>query len=1013
MCIQHYLKPSLRLLYIFLILHTITTACKAPSNSASSPTDAEEALSTFELVPGFKIELVAAEPLVSDPVDMMIDEFGRMYVLEMHGYPLDKSGTGKVKLLSDTDGDGKMDKSTVFADGLVLPFGISRWEKGVIVTDAPDILYLEDTTGDGVADIRETMLTGFALSNAQMDVSNPIYGLDNWIYLTSESGGTYQVYKEEFGDLGSDIYYPAKPEGPHLPLVSGGRTVRFRPDQFQLETTSGQTQFGHDFDAWGRHMLGNNSNHIYHEVMAAPYLNRNPDLPVSNASQSISDHGDAAEVFPITHNPDHQLLTNVGVITAACGNVNYLGGAFPDPYDDNTTFVAEPVSNLVHVDHLKDNGASFTASRMHPEKEFLASTDAWFRPVNMYVGPDGALYVVDFYRQIIEHPEWMSEEAIKAANLYNGEDLGRIYRVVPTDAGPADWTRGLELGNALPEQLVAQLSNPNKWWRINAQRLLVDQANPQAIPALEKMAQHPTSSMGRLHALWTLEGMNALSRELIMQALKDTVAGIRENAIKLAELHLDDFPELQGNLLAMQKDPNPKVRFQLLCTLGEFDSPQAGQVRKNLLFQDIDDQWVQIAALSASSSQAAPLLTEVLNDYDKESAAYGSLVQRLTTIVGASGDPSTIHQLIQKATSTETGNEQGWQSFVLYGLAQGISNRESTSSIAEQEQNELVDVFFNHPSQQIRMASLQLISSIGISSESLMNEAMENVATLVADKSLSDEKRVEAINFLKLRNPAEYSDLLKNVVVLQEQPMVQIAALDALSLIPDKTVSQLVLERWSTLTPEVRTAAVNTFLSDSKRVPLLLDALDQEKISTSSLTFRQKVRLMTQSDENLRARARSMFAANGQSKVTQKYQKSLTLEGDGVEGKKVYLKNCALCHQFKGELGVKYGPDLGTVHSWQPEAIMSHILDPNISIAVGYDLWKVDLNRGESVQGIISSETQSAITLHTAPGVEKVINRQNIQNIKTLNMSAMPTGLEKQISQQEMADLLVFLRKND
>jgi len=550
------------------------------SEAANLGIRAEDALSTFELEPGFKIELLAAEPLISDPVDMEIDEYGRLYVVEMHGYPLDKSGTGVIKVLADTNGDGRMDKSTIFAAGLTLPNSIMRWKKGIMVTDAPNVLYFEDTDGDGKADIRDTLLAGFALSNPQHNLNSPVLGIDNWIYLGHEGAVATQTYKKEFGDQGTEIYFPNQPNSPRLAKNASGRSVRFRPNEHLIETSSSNTQFGHTFDQWGNHFLVSNSNHIFQEVIAASYLKRNPNLILSNATQSLSDHSDAAEVFPITKNSERQLLTDVGVITSACGITNYLGGNFPAPFD-NASFVAEPVSNLVHVDKLTDKGASFVASRIHPNKEFLASTDAWFRPVNMYVGPDGALYVVDYYRQIIEHPEWMGEEVVKSGKLYNGHDMGRIYRITPTNAKTADWTKGLKLGDANSEQLVAQLSNPNIWWRLNAQRLLVNRKDRTALPALVKMAQNATSPMGRLHSLWTLEGLQELKPELIELALKDNLPGVRENAIKLAELHLTSSPNLSKALLPLQDDTDPKVRFQLLCTLGSVNTSEASKIEIN------------------------------------------------------------------------------------------------------------------------------------------------------------------------------------------------------------------------------------------------------------------------------------------------------------------------------------------------------------------------------------------------------------------------------------------------
>src|SRR4029078_5945396 len=291
----------------WLVFCLVITRCY---NKATSPfsESAEKALSTFNLRPEFKIVLVAADPLISDPVDMAIDEQGRMYVVEMHGYPLDLNYTGKVIMLRDTNGDGKMDTATVFADSLTLPTGVMRWKEGIIVTDAPNVYYMEDTTGDGKADIKKVMLTGFALTNPQYLVNRPVYGLDNWIYLAHEGIEETNIYPKKFGDTGSDIFYPDHPKGPRLPLNAEGRTVRCRPDEHTLEETSGSTQFGQTFDNWGHHFLVSNANHIFQEVIANRYLKRNPDQLVGNATESLSDHEEACEVFPITKNPEHQLL---------------------------------------------------------------------------------------------------------------------------------------------------------------------------------------------------------------------------------------------------------------------------------------------------------------------------------------------------------------------------------------------------------------------------------------------------------------------------------------------------------------------------------------------------------------------------------------------------------------------------------------------------------------------------------------------------------------------------------
>lgn len=1016
--IFNFSKYQVKILNTFIILLIGISGCKNQSESyqKSLPVQAKDALSTFKVADGFKIEMIASEPLISDPVDMEIDEFGRLYVVEMHGYPLDKTGSGNIILLSDENGDGTMDKRTLFASGLTLPTSVMRWKKGIIVTDAPNILYFEDTDGDGKANLTDTLLSGFALSNPQHNVNSPVYGLDNWIYVAHEGSVTTREYKEEFGDEGSEIVFHGVPNSPKLPLNANGRSIRFRPFQKQLEMTSSRSQFGHTFDQWGNLFGCNNSNQGYHEVISNRYFDRNPDLLSSESTQDMSDHLNNPEVFPTTTHPDRQILTNVGVMTSACQVTTYLGDAFPSPFNKNVTFINEPVSNLVHVDVLKDSGASFTASRVLQNMEFLTSTDAWSRPVNIYIGPDGAIYIVDYYRRVIESPEWMADKAIKEGNLYDGYDKGRIYKITPKDAKSTNWTKGLKLGNESNEGLVKQLENNNYWWRINAQRLLVDRADKSIVSSLTKLVQNSKSPVGRLHALWTLEGIGELDASLIQLSLKDEVSGIRVNAIKLAELHLSKSPELNKNLLSLQNDIDSKVRFQLLLTLGYLNSDEAASVRNKLLFKDVNDKWVQIAALSAPSSQITPLLKVVLNNYHSDVPAFTSLVQRLTRMVGISGTQEVISQIIKQSTALPLGKDLSWQGPMLEGLAKGLESRKSKSPKSflslDQEQNILVSTFFDHPTSEVRMAAVDMLRVLGLKDTKFIQRAVK----ISTDRSLSDEIRTEAINFISLSDPTPYSSVLKQLIVPQEQPIIQLAALKVLNKIPNTTVSEYVIKQWSVLTPEIREAAIGTFLGKDKqdRVNLLLTAIETGKIQSTSVNFGRSVGLMQNIDKSLRNRARVLFTKNEEDgkKVNIEYQQSLQLKGDIANGKAIYIKSCAICHQVRGEIGVQFGPDLGTIHNWKPEDIMANILNPNLSISSGYDMWEVELKNGETLQGIISSETSSALTLRNNGKLDKTINRQDIKSLKSINVSAMPIGLEKNINKQEMADLLAFLRRN-
>ncbi|HJZ97133.1 MAG TPA: PVC-type heme-binding CxxCH protein, partial [Candidatus Solibacter sp.] len=300
-----------------MVLRTTLTTCLlaaailAGCGKPRPPYKPAEALKTFRIEPGFRIETFAAEPDIRSPAAMEWDEDGRIYVVEDPGYPLNTEGkVGRIILLEDTNGDGKPDRRTVFADKLTLPTGIMRWKKGVLVTDAPDVLYFEDSNGDGKADIRRVVLTGFAFTNPQHTVNNPVYGLDNWIYLAHEGPAGAVIFSDKFGDRGSDVRFPDQPDGPVLRPAR--RMVRFRPDTHELEYLAGSSQFGHSFDAWGHQFTVSNEDHIREEVIAARYLERNPQLPVGAAMARISDHRPAAEVYPITENARVEMLSGVG-----------------------------------------------------------------------------------------------------------------------------------------------------------------------------------------------------------------------------------------------------------------------------------------------------------------------------------------------------------------------------------------------------------------------------------------------------------------------------------------------------------------------------------------------------------------------------------------------------------------------------------------------------------------------------------------------------------------------------
>jgi putative membrane-bound dehydrogenase-like protein len=942
----------------------------------------------MELAGDFRIELFAAEPDVVSPVAMEFDEDGRVYVVEDRGYPLDVDGrVGRVKLLQDTNGDGKPDRTTIFADNLILPTGVMRWKKGILVTDPPHLWYFEDTNGDGVADLRRKVLSGFAFTNPQHTANSPVYGLDNWIYVAHENPTTAIIFQKEFGDRGSDIRFEGRPE---TALKERGRNIRFRPDTYEIEALSGTSQFGQAFDDFGRHFVLNNTYHARHEVIAARYLNRNPDLPVATAVEEISDHGTPAKVYPIAPRPRVEMLTGVGQFTSACGLTLWRGGAF----------VAEPAHNLVHRDLYTPAGATFKASRDREAAEFLAARDPWFRPVNFYAGPDGALYLMDYYRLVIEHPEWMSAEAFRATkDLTAGIDRGRVYRITPAGEGMAP-PKNIRLSSASSEELVDRLGSENPWWRRTAQRLLVDRQPAEAIPLLARMAAAHASPVGRVHALWTLDGLRRLDTAAIEQALEDPSSGVRENAIRLAESRMSTEPRLAERLLAMEDDADSRVRFQLLCTLGFLSTPRAQAVRDRLLAADFGDRWVQIAALSASPEEAGRLFALAI-----QKRAPASFFRQAAAVIGARGRAEEVERVLAAAGSAGGGE---WAVESLEGLADGLRGKKApVSPAAERHLLRL----FEQPEPGVRRATLHVLEAVGLSQGQGTTASVRRAERLASDRGADPEWRADAIGLLALSRVANRRAFFDGLIQPNEPEAVQVAALRALAGIPGEETGRFLLKQWRGFTANARMAAADALFGDPERIPMIVDALRKGEIQPWSLAFRHRRQLIMHRDATIRDAARPLLAGGqGQrAEVIARYQAALDRTSDAGRGKAVFESVCAKCHKLN-DAGADVGPDLATVRHQPKQFLLSAILDPNESISQGFEAYVVETVSGALLDGVLGPQTATTITLRHEEGREDVIQRQDIRRMYAAELSAMPADLEQQIDVQQMADLLEYIK---
>lgn len=565
----------------------------------SPPLTPEDALASFKLPPEFDIQLVASEPLVGDPVAMEFDPDGRIWVVEMRGYMPNIEGTnedqpvGRIVVLEDTDQDGKMDKSTVFLDRLVMPRAIALIDGGVVVAEPPRLWYCKDTDGDLKCDERTEIADDYATQNDPKHGmrSNPehasnglMWALDNWIY-------------------------------------SANHTTQFRytGGEWQREQTHSRGQWGISQDNFGRIIYNSNSDQLRGDLLPAAYLGRNKNYRgARGASVRIAKD---QTVWPSRINPGvnrgyrRGTLREDGTLaryTGACGPVIYRGNQFPSEYVGNA-FVCEPAGNFVRRNILTESNGILDAKNAYHEMEFLTSTDERFRPVNAYNGPDGALYIVDLYRGLIQHRIYLTSflrKQIEDRGLYEPIGLGRIYKVVYKGK---DAVSSAKMSNMSPSELAQQFKHPNGWTRSTAQRLLVEKNDPNLVPLLAEMAASNRNPLAQLHALWTLDGMGGVKWGVLKEALQSSHPKVRSAAIRLSEQHLTSAkkPVVLEQLLSHEFDV-PEVQMQLALTLGEADSKDALDTLASILTRNAGNEYIRSAVLTGVEGREAALLDSVL-----------------------------------------------------------------------------------------------------------------------------------------------------------------------------------------------------------------------------------------------------------------------------------------------------------------------------------------------------------------------------------------------------------------
>ncbi len=962
----------------------------APTAPPKSP---EESLACFKVEPGLRVELVAAEPLVFDPVSIGFDEQGRMFVVEYIDYPEGPKNPNdpplsRIVMLEDTDNDGRMDRRHLFADHLNFAHSLMPFRGGLLVGAKTEILFLKDTDGDFQADVREVLYRGFTPAHAQMQIGCANWGMDNWIYWNYGPGKIERV--ESTSESAAKLSgLPPRTAQPLLEMPK--KEFRIHPLTFEFQPASGLGQFGNTIDNFGRRFYCTNRNPIMTAPISFAELKRNPYMIFARDQYDVAPSGGDALVFPLVEMKSNY-LSHAGTHTAACGTTAYRGDLLGPRYE-NSVFVCEPIGHLVTRSIVQSTGAKLTAERARPKADFLASTDTWFRPASLATGPDGALYLADMYRLWVEHPKFFPPDIAHKLDWRAGEDRGRIWRMVP-DGSQA------KLPRFVPPQttsdLTSMLSDSNGWRRQLAQRLLVERQAKDAVPALRELLKSNIGIHAAQHALWTLDGLGELAPSDVEIAMNSANEHVRQDAAKLSTKFLDQ-PAIFNRLLLLVDDPEASVRFQVALALGESASPSATQSLSKIARRDAAEDWFVTAILTASKDRSGAILADLVHGSSvsalSDGPGYVRLMRELSTVVGTRGDLKELEQVLRTIGSA---GKQGvwWQTATLSGLATGLSRHQG-------------------PLGRITLAKL-LAEPPSVLQECVIpvRELLKRTASVALDDGLPLSDRLTAIELLGYQPIDQSMAAFKRLFVSSQPIEVQLASLEAMQQSGGDRASRIVLDQWPTLGPKVRPAAITHLLRRVNTTRETLEAMAAGKIQASVLDIDQRARMLKHPDAAVLALAQKVFgsavSADRQA-VAHEYQTAMTMKANAAAGQQVFDRVCAKCHRIDGR-GFEVGPDISDVRNRSREALLYDILDPNQKLEPKFTAYQVLTDDGQVFQGLMVSETPDAIVLRLAEGKEQTISRPEIEELQANGKSLMPEGVEKDITVQQMADLLEYLK---
>lgn len=992
------------------------------------PLPAKEAMKTFNLHPEFNISLVADENIAEKIMSLEWDPRGRLWVVETPEYPggrdinkndakitpwrlrePDKYPVGgkepranrdRISILEDTNGDGVMDKKTVFADGLELATSVVLYKDGAIISQAPDTLLLRDTDGDGRADKAEVLFTGWGTGDTHSVTSNLRWGSDGWIYGSvgySSGNVTSGDGTKKFGHIAAGLY-------------------RFRPDGSALEQVAVSS-----CNTWGCEIAPDGEIFYSSATCGEPILHVVlPEKTISLAGmpgvRSVKPIIEENKVYPArkeTRQPYLQ-IDWVGAFTAGAGACIYDGGAWPAKWQGPSWsfFLHEPTVWLLHHEFLDPAGVSYQGRKEEGRKEteFLTSTDYWFKPIHSRVGPDGALYLVDMYNQIAVHNDTRGP-AHGARNAASRPDrdhhFTRIYRIQHKEAQKLP---PFDLNPKTPVKLVEMLEHPNGWVRTTANRLLSEGAGRSVVEALRGKAANARTTYGRMQALWVLHNLGLLEGEELVAAARSSDAVIRKNAMRIAAEQDNSTATPPAEMVrALFADSDQRVRAWALIA--------SETLTPNREFADaLVEAWptfknphLETAALAVTVKN--PLLFLQAAFAAKDSAAVAPMISYLARQVANQKNPDSVRALVV-LLAAQPATTDASKAVALQALRASLNH--SVKPAADAELAAALAKLL--ASDRTTVATMPLVGDWNMSGQ-LGEAGRATIAKLrvqLADKSKTDDERGDtAAGLLGLRElDPGILPLVSALVAGDASPVLQRRVIEALGNVGEPAIGQTLITALPKLSPDLREVALAQLIRRPDWSEALVQALADHKISPDLLGLSNLHRLRTHADEAVAKHATSVIA---ELRGPQQQQKDVIIAGlrpeivkpgNAANGAKTFTQICAACHSFKGQ-GASFAPNLTGMGAHGPEELLVHIVDPNRVVEPNFYTVSIETKDDLSYDGFVLRENASVLVLRNQTG-EIEIRKDNIQSRRNSTRSLMPEGFE-QLGAEALRDLLTYL----